>query len=765
MSHITTSDVLDEAVNLGFEAARRRPKKDIQDTLRREYRDYKFLPAARSDSLEIEQMPKRAFFEDIIDITTVKPKTRRSQAAKKQAELSDASRKKHGPLDAASRYEKFMKHLDSQGLEINAKKSDWNKDENEKLERRIMKRVGEVAEELHDKYNKRCEQLNGTGAFDTAINKQRAEGMFHTELLRKLKFWDLQKHVERDIHATTPNTYIESKMDRSGTWEARIEAFVRKKDEEIERERAALLAPPARPSPAANSPAAPLNTAGVTKAKAMGRRGSRFVAENNRKAVKAEQLAEPRNPANTDDHQSTEVSAVSPVPEVDVEKDSPGDPATEAGTGPTLSPPTLDGEGKAEAEEGAAADAAEAESSDELEGADGAQGAQKEQLEGSPADDKEVRRRRRHRRRQQPPDYIAYAKMREQQILQEDDRALGKVGGGRSDLWPVDYARYSTHGEEDAPAKSKQLRNPAPLTRVPEDVLQPKHDKAKIGVHYKWEDLAVEHNVVLRTALPAAPTRVPQLVLSDTHAEARSIHELGPSITQTTTATRPARALVSEVYAAETANLGSDETMLPGAAPADFQGLDARLKTPKLNMEGGRGPRREAQRDKLEAQKAAQKAAQKRQEAVPTLDVALQRRLETVWDILQVPPMDKLEHVLKYSKVEYSSQLEESLAVWEAVGQCVERREQLLRELNNLKNNNSALKGGKAVRERMSRLAVALCEHTRDAQLIRQLKDEYADEVQYHGLSYWDKIQSDLSDELIALLPENYEYQDLLESN
>lgn len=91
--------------------------------------------------------------------------------------------------------------------------------------------------------------------------------------------------------------------------------------------------------------------------------------------------------------------------------------------------------------------------------------------------------------------------------------------------------------------------------------------------------------------------------------------------------------------------------MLPGAAPAEFRGLDgrwaahlfcgcysicARLKTPKLAKDSGRGPKREAQREKMQAQQAQQKAAQKRQEAMPTLDVAVQRRLEVVWDILQV---------------------------------------------------------------------------------------------------------------------------------
>ena len=35
-------------------------------------------------------------------------------------------------------------------------------------------------------------------------------------IVGRLKLWDLRKHVERDIHAPTPNTYIESKMGGNG---------------------------------------------------------------------------------------------------------------------------------------------------------------------------------------------------------------------------------------------------------------------------------------------------------------------------------------------------------------------------------------------------------------------------------------------------------------------------------------------------------------------------------------------------------------------
>merc|ERR1719446_1059220 len=125
--------------------------------------------------------------------------------------------------------------------------------------------------------------------------------------------------------------------------------------------------------------------------------------------------------------------------------------------------------------------------------------------------------------------------------------------------------------------------------------------------------------------------------------------------------------------------------------------------------------------------------------------------------------MDKLDQVLKYGKPEFSLKLEGALEVWEAMAACVERREQLLKELNNLKNSVSALNKSKPIRERMSRMAVALCEHTRDAQhLMDTLDEQYYDTVMFAGKRYDEKIQADLSQELIDLLPEAYEYKDLI---
>lgn len=244
--------------------------------------------------------------------------------------------------------------------------------------------------------------------------------------------------------------------------------------------------------------------------------------------------------------------------------------------------------------------------------------ARSEQAETEPLDDKEIRRRRRRRRRVQPPDYIEYAKRREQQLNADDER--GGMGG-KHELWVVDNVRYTgpEGGRDDdvAPvtqgrpkSKDKDIRNESPFQRIPQvvysvpanasqldshpaclhscsplscshtltspspysqDILQPQYDKKQqIGVNYKWEDISVSNHVVLRTALPSAPPRVPQLVLSDSHADARTIHDIGPGFAHTMQATRPARSLVGEVYAAETANLGGDEVLesvvgLPGS--------------------------------------------------------------------------------------------------------------------------------------------------------------------------------------------------------
>jgi len=636
---------------------------------------------------------------------------------------------------------------------VNMKRSEWSREDNEKLERRVVLRVGEIAEELHDKYNGRFEQLNSKGTFDETINAQRAAGMFHTELLRKLKLWDLRKHVERDIHAATPNTYIESKMGGNGGFEVQLDRFIKEKDTEIERARTT------------QPRTLPVATPNASRLKASGRRKSQDSSE--RKGQGKRELRD--IPAALGESQASAGSVVS------------GDDTWEMNTLPRTQDmqPAVEANASVEAmyepspeRSAVQANSSEGESSDENEPSV----ARRSSPDRAELDDKEIRRRRRRRRRQQPPEYIEYAKMREQQLNAADDRvSMGAMG---AELWVVDHPRYTgpedgRDAEDPAPIVQgrprSKMRNESPFTRMPQDILQPQHEKKQIGVHYKWEDINVSTNVVLRTALPSAPPRVPQLVLSESHADARTIHDLGPSIAHTTQATRPARALVSEVYTAETATLGSDEAMLPGAAPAEFRGLDARLKTPKIAKDAGRGHKREAHRDRLKAQKAQQKAARQRQEAMPTLDVAVQRRLEVVWDILQVPPMDKLDHVLKYSKVEFSGKLADSLLVWEAVAQCVQRREQLLRELNNLKNSNSALKGSKAVRERMTRLAVALCEHSRDAQqLISQLEDEFDDQVNYNGSLYETKIQSDLDEELMGLLPlgsgGEHEYGDLIRS-
>jgi len=78
-----------------------------------------------------------------------------------------------------------MSHLEKQAVEVNMRRHDFTREDNEKLQRRMVLRVGEIADELHDTYNARYDALNSKGTFDENINRQRAAGMFHTELLRR----------------------------------------------------------------------------------------------------------------------------------------------------------------------------------------------------------------------------------------------------------------------------------------------------------------------------------------------------------------------------------------------------------------------------------------------------------------------------------------------------------------------------------------------------------------------------------------------------
>jgi len=579
-----------------------------------------------------------------------------------------------------------------------------------------------------------------------------------------MKPWDLQRQVEKNIDNATPSAALEKATRLHGGFEAELNRMIRDQELGIERER--------ERERARGGATTDFATTGATKAKKQGRRAPppepTYVAELS--ASQELPLEAPPRTSGAGEYQAAAVAATMAAA-IEVEGvlgEAEGESVVihdyaleEDGYEPSLGAPCDDDD-----DGGGGRGSSGGESS----GDDG-----KALPSNKTNEEKEVIRRRRRRRRQQPPPYIDYAKRREAQLNASEDRA--PLGIGAADLgdglWVVDRPRYTgpDDGRKDDPSpitQGKPIRTTgshahkdSPFDKMAEDILQPQRDKDRIGVHYKWEDVVVSNSVVLRTALPTAPPRVPQMVLEDPRAEARTVQDLGS--THGTMVTRPARSLIGDVYASATNEIGSEDAMLPGAAPSQYQGgmmSDGRFGTPSKGS--GRGPRREAQREKLQAAQKSGGGKGGRQEA-PQLDVALQRRLEVVWDILLVPPMDKLDYVLKYSKVEYSTRLPESLQVWEAIAQCVQRREQLLRELNNLKNSNSALKGSKAVRERMSRLAVALCEHTRDAQqLIKHLRDEFDDKVEYAGSSYEIKIQADLDEELIGMLPPNYEYADLV---
>lgn len=63
------------------------------------------------------------------------------------------------------------------------------------------------------------------------------------------------------------------------------------------------------------------------------------------------------------------------------------------------------------------------------------------------------------------------------------------------------------------------------------------------------------------------------------------------------------------------------------------------------------------------------------------LDDKLAQRLEKVWDALEMPMLEKLGMVVKYSELEHVSHLEVSLDAWEAAAAAVLAREKALQEL------------------------------------------------------------------------------------
>lgn len=113
-------------------------------------------------------------------------------------------------------------------------------------------------------------------------------------------------------------------------------------------------------------------------------------------------------------------------------------------------------------------------------------------------------------------------------------------------------------------------------------------------------------------------------------------------------------ALAKDMVAAESLSLG------PQSAAIDIPEVDKRLM--KTRSEG---------------------------KAPAPLDDVLAQRLEKVWDALEMPMLDKLGMVVKYSELEHVSHLEESLDAWELAASAVLAREKALHELIKIKADAS----------------------------------------------------------------------------
>eukprot|EP00658_Telonema_sp_P-2_P047893 TRINITY_DN3645_c0_g1_i2.p1 TRINITY_DN3645_c0_g1~~TRINITY_DN3645_c0_g1_i2.p1 ORF type:complete len:463 (+),score=141.94 TRINITY_DN3645_c0_g1_i2:1030-2418(+) len=368
----------------------------------------------------------------------------------------------------------------------------------------------------------------------------------------------------------------------------------------------------------------------------------------------------------------------------------------------------------------------------------------------------DILKKRRRRRKRMPPAYMEYAKLRQHEMDEADQQAQ-KVSQWVKDS---DKSRMMARAKETGEFDRDQ-GTVSPFEKVRDDVLLSKGQKERLASEADWQEIAVSPHVVLRTSKLAAAPRIPELVVSAPNYDPVRSGEVDPKWLPMGNSTSQIRELVTSAYTKEASVVVTEHDLLPGAAPVDFAPLQGIM--PQMPSNDQEATSHAAQDDGSSTIRATTDTELLAAQSASFVNIAIQRRLEAIWDDLEMPPMDKLDYVLKYGRPDFAHKLEASLAMWEEAAECVTRREKLLRELNNLKNSSSAIKGSKAVGERMQRLAVAVCEQTRDCVRLQDtLLEQYADILKYQGFSYSSKLKRDMDQELISLLPANYVVDDLL---
>jgi len=141
------------------------------------------------------------------------------------------------------------------------------------------------------------------------------------------------------------------------------------------------------------------------------------------------------------------------------------------------------------------------------------------------------------------------------------------------------------------------------------------------------------------------------------------------------------------------------------------------------------------------------------------LDHAMAARLEGVWSALEMPMLDKLGMVVKYSELGNVAKLEESLDAWTHAADSIAQREALLAALASAKLRHRQQSLGEkdvAQQEELTQLADEITrleeQHTsvaRDCSLFcNSLLDRYGDVATLRGMPYAEDLQCPLEQSL-----------------
>lgn len=765
MEHKPVQDVLEEAVHMGFEDEKKWNTKEL-------LQGFGFVK-----SFGQPLACGAPFMGEIVDITNPAylEGSPRSAVAGRRKVLhteSDGSEIAH--------YKQFVRELEDQGAADSIRKAKWPAEKNVKLKQRMVQCVANVVQEVQTKCHHRSAELDAKGVYSAKANQVRTNATYVTDLLRKLRMGGLKREavvlVEGPDEQGIPQA-LRSLQTKGDSFESML-------DKHLEEMQRPDLPPEPEISPPSKALRAERRSSLNRRKSSLGmatRTASRTLsvvsALNGRKKSTAAKLSglsnkrpsvQSKGEAAEGKKQPHELTAAElqgePVADEAseaVEEQQPSAPGSE----PSLSH-----------EEPVAAEVAH-----DLEMATGAAEEEQQEMEeeemvrtGKAANEdswslndlekptKDSLNKRRRRRKRLPPDYIEYAQLRQKQLDEADARAAQVspwVRDSDESRRQLNSAGGSMSPERGKKGSSTSVKPSvmSPLDRLSNDVLMTKHKRAELAQKVEWQEVPVSKHVVLRTSLPSAAPRVPQLVMSAVSDETvQSLDDVDSSWLLSGNKTGEMKSLISDIYAKESSAVISEFDLLPGAAPADFNGFEqqstsAASKGYTIQFD---------QKHSHTVQATMRKPNHGGGGRMPSIDIPVQRRLELVWDSLEVKPMEKLDHVLKYGRPDFAALLEPSLAVWEKAAHSVTRRETLLRELNNLKNSSSAVNGSVAVGERMQRLAVAVCEQTKDClQLSATLLDDYADILKYRGLAYHSKMRRDLDSELISLLPVGYDVE------